>query len=58
MVNEKPAELSFHEEVKKLKITPEVRKEIELLYDLGLDVYELEYLVYTKLREEIKLKET
>jgi len=33
-----------------------VKEEIEVLYRLGIELYELEYLAYMKIKEEIILK--
>ena len=46
------------EKSKKLRIAPEVRSEIKMLHKLGVDIHELEYLAYVKMKEEeIALKE-
>lgn len=57
MVNENPIESRLSEENKKLKIDPETFKEIKLLYGLGIEIYELEYLFHMKIKEEMILKE-
>ena len=56
MVNENLED--FMEKSKKLRIAPEVRSEIKMLHKLGVDIHELEYLAYVKMKEEeIALKE-
>ena len=42
----------FIEESKKLKITPKIKDEIKMLHNLGIDICELEYLAYTRIKEE------
>ena len=50
MVNENLKRLI--EESKKLKITPKIKDEIKMLHNLGIDICELEYLAYTRIKEE------
>lgn len=39
------------------KIQKQLGEEIEILYGLGVECYELEYLVYLKIKENVIIKE-
>ena len=58
MVNTIPQEVCKNLQVLKIpKIQKEIGEEIEILYDLGVECYELEYLVYLKIKENVTIKE-
>ena len=54
MVNEKLTE--FREELKPLQISEiqeGIEKEIEILYGLGVEGYEIEFLIHLRIKEEL-----
>jgi hypothetical protein len=58
MVNSIPQEVCKNLQVLQIpKIQEEIGEEIEILYDLGVECYELEYLVYLKIKENVTIKE-
>ncbi len=39
-----------------VNVLSDFKEEISMLYDLGVEYYEIEYLIYLKLKEEILLE--